>query len=301
MTVVASEGRARLLHYEAVGPTKTVRSPVLFVPSLINAPDVLDIAPGNSLLQYLAAEGHDIYQIDWGTPGIEDRDQDIGGYATDLLLPMIARMERPPILVGYCLGGTIAIAAATLAPCSALATIASPWHFDAYPDLFRENTHQAWTQAGSVCHTLGVMPMEVLQGGFWSLDARRTIQKYADFADMDPDDPRHDGFLQLEDWVNEGAPMTWAAGHDLIERFYGADIPGKGEWVVEGRNIDPVALGIPTLAISSSMDKIVPHEASPQARDALKLDLGHVGMIVGRAARSRLWEPLSAWLSANGG
>jgi len=45
--------------------------------------------------------------------------------------------------VGYCLGGTIAIAAASLLPCAALATIAAPWFFRAYPESFRSGTHQA--------------------------------------------------------------------------------------------------------------------------------------------------------------
>lgn len=271
------------------------------MPSLINAPDVLDLSPDNSLLRFLCAQGHDVYQVDWGSPEAADSAQDIGAYATDLLLPLIAHLPRPPILVGYCLGGTIAIAAAWLAPCVALATIATPWFFNVYPEFFREQTHQAWTLAEPLCRNLGVMPMEVLQGGFWSLDPRRTIAKFADFLDLAEDDPRYASFLLLEDWVNEGAPMTHAAGHDLIENFYGADSPGSGRWAVGGRIIDPAALPFPTFAISSSTDRIAPHDARPPADEALQLDLGHVGMIVGRSARQKLWEPLSAWLSARGG
>lgn len=277
------------------------RAPVLFIPSLINAPDVLDIAPDNSLLRYLTAQGHDIYQVDWGYPAEEDRDQDVGGHVTQILLPLIGTLPRPPILAGYCLGGTMAVTAAALTECRALATIAAPWHFSAYPQDFRDQTHGTWVAAEPVCRDLGVMPMEVLQQGFWSLDPRRTIQKYADFADMSEDDPRHDGFLLVEDWVNEGAPLTFAAGHDLIENFYGADIPGRGEWEVAGTRIDPAALACPTLAIASSTDRIVPGEARPTADEEQLLRLGHVGMIVGRSARRELWEPLSAWLRTHGG
>ncbi|HEX7821456.1 MAG TPA: alpha/beta hydrolase [Sphingobium sp.] len=309
MTVAATQGRVRLLHYEALsghGASReangeTGRSPVLFIPSLINAPDVLDMSPDNSLLRFLTAQGHDIYQIDWGTPAEEDRDQDIGRYVTDLLLPLVAALPAPPIMVGYCLGGTIAIAAAALAPCAALATIATPWYFDAYPQSFRDQTHAAWDAAEPACRQLGVMPMEVLQAGFWSLDPRRTIEKYARFADMAADDPGHDSFLLLEDWVNEGAPMTLAAGHDLIRHFYGADIPGTGQWIVGGKTIDAGALPCPTLAISSTRDSIVPHDARPPATERISLDLGHVGMVVGRSAREKLWEPLAAWLLAHGG
>jgi len=296
----ATRGRARLLHYEAITGAAG-RAPVLFIPSLINAPDVLDIAPDNSLLRFLSGQGHDIFQIDWGYPGEEDRDQDVAAHVTQILLPLIATLPRPPILAGYCLGGTMAVAAAALTDCAALATIAAPWHFSAYPEDFRNQTHGAWTAAEPVCRDLGVMPMEVLQQGFWSLDPRRTIKKYAAFADMAEDDPRHDGFLLLEDWVNEGAPLTLAAGHDLIENFYGADIPGNGLWEVGGRRIDPTALSSPTLAIASSTDRIVPGKARPPADEERILRLGHVGMIVGHTAREQLWEPLSEWLTARGG
>ncbi|MCE7796988.1 alpha/beta fold hydrolase [Sphingobium sufflavum] len=301
VAIAASVGRVRLLHYEPLSAADAQKPPVLFVPSLINAPDVLDMSPDNSLLRFLCAQGHDVYQVDWGNPAEGDRDQDIGRYVTDLLLPLIAALPRPPIMVGYCLGGTIAIAAAALAPCAALATIAAPWCFDAYPQGFRDQTHQAWALAEPACRQLGVMPMEVLQAGFWSLDPRRTIEKYAIFADMAQDDPGHDSFLLLEDWVNEGAPLTYAAGHELIERFYAADIPGSGQWIVGGQTIDPAALPCPTLAISSTRDRIVPHDARPPATERISLDLGHVGMVVGRSARQKLWEPLSAWLSAQGG
>ncbi|HEX7872205.1 MAG TPA: alpha/beta fold hydrolase [Sphingobium sp.] len=299
MRIVATQGRARLLHYEAAGEKR--RLPVLFAPSLINAPDVLDIAPDNSLLRYLSAQGHDIYQIDWGYPAKTDQDQDVAGHATDLLIPLMATLPRPPIVVGYCLGGTIAIAAASLTPCSALATIAAPWHFNAYPEIFRTQTHQAWSSAEPVCRDLGVMPMEVLQQGFWSLDPQRTIRKYAAFADVREEDRGYGAFLLLEDWVNEGAPLTLAAGNELIEDFYGANITGQGEWIVGGKTIDPAALPFATLNISSSTDQIVPLDARPAAAEQRILHQGHVGMIVGRTARENLWEPLSGWISAQGG
>lgn len=270
----------------------------MFVPSLINAPDVLDLSPDNSLLRFLAAAGHDIYQIDWGSPGPADRDQDMAGHVTELLLPLMAQLPAPPVLVGYCLGGTMAIAAATIAPCAALATLAAPWRFAAYPQTFREQTRAAWDASAAGSEALGVMPIEVLQAGFWSLDPRRTIEKYAAFADLAEDDPRYAAFLLLEDWVNEGAPLTLATGRDLILNFYGHDLPGKGEWTVGGRAIDPAALPCPTLTISSCTDSIVPHAARPPSVAELELDAGHVGMVVGRAAPEKLWRPLSRWLSS---
>ena len=46
---------------------------MLLVPSLINRHYVMDLLPGKSMAQDLVAAGHDVYCIDWGTPGDEDR------------------------------------------------------------------------------------------------------------------------------------------------------------------------------------------------------------------------------------
>ena len=64
------------------------------------------------------------------------------------LMPMLRSMTEPPILVGYCLGGTLAIAAAQLLSARALATIAAPWHFDRFPDSDRQLI--AWSDYGPV-------------------------------------------------------------------------------------------------------------------------------------------------------
>lgn len=273
---------------------------MLFVPSLINSPAVLDLAPDNSLLRYLTGRGHSVYQVDWGTPGPSDRARDIGAHAADMLVPLVRRMEKPPVLVGYCLGGTIAIGAAMHLALPALATIASPWRFDAHSADFRHQLQTTWTGCKDLCERLGQMPMEVLQAGFWSLSPARTIAKYADFADMAEDAPGYRAFLLLEDWVNEGAPLTYAAGRQLVEDFYGADLPGRGLWEIGGEPVDLARMPCPTLAIGSTTDHIVPHAAVPPADVTLSLDQGHVGMIVGRSAPDRLWRPLSEWLCAQG-
>ena len=299
--VVATRGRARLIHYEAKLGRDRSRKPILFIPSLINPPHILDLTTGNSLIRYLANQGHDVYKLDWETPGQKERNQDIAGHVTDIVLPMIAGLSEAPILAGYCLGGTMAIAAAQMAPCAGLATIAAPWFFSAYPEKFRQQTKVAWDASVAMSEQLGVMPMEVLQAGFWSLDPHRTIGKYATFADMPEDDPGYAAFLLLEDWVNEGPPLTLAAGRDLIGNFYGADLPGAGSWVVAGTRINPTSLQCPTLAISSSTDKLVPQDATPPADCRITLGLGHVGMVVGRSAPELLWGPLSSWFTAQGG
>ena len=144
---------------------------------------------------------------------------------------------------------------------------------------------------------MGLVPMEVLQSGFWALDPARTIAKFEGFGTLPADDPRARDFVALEDWANAGAPLTLAAGRDLFERFIAADDPGRGGWSVAGVTIDPAALSCPVLDIASTRDRIVPLATAARAGSVREVDLGHVGMIVGSGARAAVWEPLADWLT----
>ena len=309
--IAARHDRAQLLTRDVavthdVGLGKADRNPVILIPSLINPPKVMDLSEQRSLLRFLLRQGHDTYLLDWGTPTETERDVDLAGHVTTLLLPLIDTVDRPPLLIGYCLGGTLAIAAASVMaqegrPVAGVATIATPWHFDRYDDAFRAQLAQTWEQSRTSCEALGLVPMEVFQTGFWALDPERTIRKYADFGDMEPGSAAWQGFIAVEDWANEGAPLTFAAGTDLAERCYASNMPGGGEWVIEGLACDPNKLACPTLAVASTSDRIVPERVVPPADERIDLALGHVGMMIGSRAETQLWRRLSDWLSRCGG
>jgi polyhydroxyalkanoate synthase len=288
---IAASGRARLRDYGGTG------QPVIFVPSLINPPQVLDLARGNSLLRWLSRQGVRPMLVDWGTPTPAERDMDVTAHVEQLLLPMLRSLRRPPVLVGYCLGGTLAIAAASATETAGLATIAAPWHFRAYGEAI-ESAAAVWAQARRPSRQLGLLPMEVLQAGFWQLDPARTVAKFERFGHLPPTSAAARAFIALEDWANAGAPLTWATGRQLFDDFFTADLPGTGAWQVEGHTIDPRALACPSLAFVSTTDRIVPAASAPSADTVLESALGHVGMVVGSRARSVLWQPLADWLTA---
>lgn len=289
--VVARAGRATLRDYGGHG------RPVVFVPSLINPPVVLDLARGNSLLRWLARQGVRPLLVDWGTPGADDRDLDITGHVEQLLIPLLRQLRRPPVLAGYCLGGTMAIAAARAIEAAGLVTIAAPWHFTGYGGGL-EGIAALWDQAYPTCERLGLVPMEVLQAGFWQLDPRRTILKYERFGRLRRRDPEARAFVVLEDWANGGAPLSFGAGRQLFDDFLAADLPGTGRWRVDDAAVHPEALAMPMLSLVSTTDRIVPAASAARIGEVREMALGHVGMIVGGRARKAVWQPLADWLTA---
>ncbi len=283
---VATVGGACLRDHGGVGP------PLVLIPSLINPPHILDLDPESSLAAALTAHRR-VLLLDWGKA--RDRtDQSVAGHIETILVPLIEQLGERPALLGYCLGGTMAIAAAGLTPIDRLATLAAPWHFTAYPAASRAALARIWDSARGPSASLGALPMEVLQAAFWALDPARTVAKFAAFADLDPaknpddaDEARR--FVMLEDWANEGEPLPLPAAREMVEDLFGADLPGKGRWMVGGR---PASDGI-GLHLLARRDHIVP-AATAAAGETVAIDAGHVGMIVGRS-RLELHDRLNAF------
>lgn len=267
------------------------------MPSLINPPTILDLSENNSLLRWLSARGIHPYLVDWGAPTPDEAEMTIGDHVEKLLLPLIDSLDEPAHLVGYCLGGTMAAAAAMLRPPLSLVTIAAPWRFDGFPEEARQGLKQLWESSESAARDLGALPMEVLQTGFWKLDPARTVSKFEMFGRLAPKSDKARAFIALEDWANDGPPLSYGAGRELVEELFCGNATGEDRWMVGGRQVDPASLACPTLDIISSSDRIVPEATAARAGEVMTLSQGHVGMVVGSRGRTALWEPLAQWLS----
>lgn len=288
---IAETGRAKLRDYGGSG------RPVVFIPSLINPPFVLDLEEDKSLLRWLATQGMRPMLVDWGTPDAAARHESVDFHIEKLLVPMLESLGEPPVLVGYCLGGTIALATACLTPAAGLATIAAPWKFNRYGTALPAIMAH-WQAARAACDAMGLVPMEVLQAGFWQMDTARTIAKFERFGRLDSASPQARAFVALEDWANGGAPLTFAAGEQMFDRFFAANRPGSGRWWIGGARVSPGSLACPAIEFISATDRIVPAATAVGLRTGRTLQSGHVGMIVGGRARAELWEPLRDWICA---
>jgi polyhydroxyalkanoate synthase len=291
MPVIAERHGAMLRDYGGDGPD------LLVVPSLINPPNVLDLTEEQSMLRWLAGCGHRVLLIDWGNDARQRGDLSVAGHVEQVILPFLAGLPSPPSLAGYCLGGTMAIAAAALAPVRSLVTLAAPWHFSGFPQEARSMLARLWESAQPSVAALDLLPMEVLQAAFWALDPARTVGKFERYAEMEAGSAAARAFVTLEDWANDGPPLPAAAAREMFESLFAADLPGSGAWSVGGKLIDPAAIFAPQLHIVSTTDRIVPQASAVRSGEQLLIEQGHVGMIVGSRARTGLWEPLDGWLS----
>jgi polyhydroxyalkanoate synthase len=266
--------------------------PVVLVPSLINPPRILDLDREVSLTGAIAAMGRRVLLLDWGNAG-KRSDLSVARHVEELLVPLLRSISEPVAVVGYCLGGTMAIAAANLIEVERIVTLAAPWNFARYPESSHRSLQVMWRHSQAAAEALGALPMEVLQAAFWSLDPERTVGKFAEFGRLDPESDDARRFVELEEWANQGEPLPYPAAKELVEELFGNDLPGSGRWNVGGSAASD-SIGVPTLHLTAERDLIAPPQTAASG-EVVAIPSGHVGMIVG-SARARLHQELSRFL-----
>src|SRR5262245_15718941 len=90
-TVLHRRGTLELVHYHARA-AEVYRVPLLFVMAPTNKAYVLDLAPGQSLVEFLVERGHDLYLIDWNPPTDDERDLQFENYVLDFIPDCIRRV-----------------------------------------------------------------------------------------------------------------------------------------------------------------------------------------------------------------
>jgi polyhydroxyalkanoate synthase len=310
---VFAENKWRLLRYrpKVKVPQPT---PVLMVPSLINRHYVLDLLPGRSVIEFLLEQGHDVFAIDWGTPGDEDRYLELDTFCDRYLGRAIRRTARLAgaervNLLGYCLGGTLTAIHAALHPerIASLVALAAPirFHTDSLLSIW---TRTRTFDVSAVIDAFGNVPWPLMQASFHLLKPTLNLQKAVQLLDRAEDEEFMEGFLGVEAWSNDNVSFPGRAYEKYIEELYRKDALINGELTISGRRVELAAIRCPTLAVTFEHDHIVPKESAQvlleqigsDVRKLLHLNGGHVGAVVSRRARQGLWSALSEWFVLHG-
>lgn len=302
--VLWREGTTLLRDYRRGSDAAAPR--VLVVPSLVNRYYILDLEPESSFLADLGARGYAPFVVDWDAPGPEEQGFDLTRYIAGRLEGALDAVRREPggpiIVVGYCMGGNLALALALRRQkdIAALACLATPWDFHADGHVQAQLIGAIGRSMDPLFQVLGEMPVDVLQSFFASLDPLSILAKFRRFAEMQCDQARK--FVALEDWLNDGVGLAAPVARECLTQWYGENTPALGKWRIAGEPVRPEALRLPVLAMVPAVDRIVPPKSAlglaqrlPQC-ETITPAAGHIGMMVGGSARAKVWDPLDAWL-----
>ena len=306
-TVVWSENKWRLLRFSPV--VRRFATPVVMVPSLINRWYVLDLGPTRSFIEWLVARGHEVYCIDWGTPGSEDRFltwDDIAGRYVGRAVRTAARLSSVASVhvLGYCLGGTLAASYVAAFPehTKSLLALAAPIDF-AHAGIMATWTRTPTFDVRALIEGFGNVPHQLMQASFNMLRPTLKAQKAVTVLDRAWDDEFLDGFLATEHWGGDNVSFPGECYARYIEELYRGNALVRGEFSVLGRPARLANITCPVLAIAFSDDNIVPvPSAQPlidhvggRDKQILVARGGHVGAVVSRKASQKLWPAMSTF------
>ena len=282
--------------------------PVFMVPSLVNRYYVLDLSRRRSFARWLVGRGYRPLIIDWGTPGAMEQTFDLSdyvlGHLADAFDCAAALGDGPMPVVGYCMGGNLALALALARPqqTKGLALLAAPWdfHADDGPSPMANMAGQ-WENLVSAFPAL---PVDLLQTLFALLDPNLALRKFNHFATLDQASAAALDFVALEDWLNDGVPLVQAAARNCLVGWYGNNEPARGNWRIGGMPVVPEHFEGPALVAAPEQDRIVPARSArplgralPNAR-MIAPPSGHIGMMVGSRAEAGLWTDIVDWMDA---
>ncbi len=309
--------KAKLYRYVPQAPAEQRhRTPLLLVFAIMNKPTILDLRPGNSFIEYMVKQGYDVYLLDWGIPGPEDKHLKFDDYALGYLPRAIRKLKAVSgsdefSLLGWCLGALITTIYAALRPNDGLKNLlllTAPLDFgDKTAGGFMRWTNDQNFNVDQILARYGNMPGELLD---YAAKALKPVENYiGTYLNLwdNLDNPKVvESWHAMNTWVNDLVPMAGAAFQQLIKDFYRGNRLTNGTLTIRGEPVDVANVRANLLNVIALADHITPTCQSENAmplfgsedKTLLKIPGGHIGMMAGSGALKRTWPQIDGWLDA---
>jgi polyhydroxyalkanoate synthase len=308
--VVATGADWRLRDYGSEGGP-----PLLVVAAPIKHPYIWDLSPTMSALRTCLDHGLHVFLLEWIVPEQAVPPPGLEHYAHAAIGACVAWIVggpggRKPALIGHSLGGTFAAIYAAAEPESinGLVLLGAPLCFASESSRFRDAV-VAFAPARFSETTL--VPGSVLSK-FCAL-ATPDIFVWSRWADLARgiDDP---GAIEMHIRVERGAldemPLSSRLVEEVIRWLYREDRFCRGDLEIAGRRIGPAHIDVPTLAVVTTSDDVVPMTsvapflAAMASTDVRLIEysgepgvgLQHLGILAGKRAHAAVWPRILSFI-----
>jgi len=263
--VIKGSRIAEIIQYNPA--TQSVRAePVVIVPAWIMKYYILDLRPEDSLIKSLVDAGFTVFCVSWRNPTPEDRDIDFDDYRREGVMPAIDAAlavtgASHAHLVGYCIGGTLAmIAAACMARdhderLRTLSLFAAQGDFKEAGEvrLFIDDSQLAlledmmWEQgtleSTQMAGTFGLLRSNDL---IWS----RAIHKYLMGEPEQVDD--------LMAWNSDATRMPYKMHSEYLRELFLDNDLAEGRFKLDGRLVALQDIRAPLFVVGTERDHVAP-------------------------------------------
>ena len=308
-TEVWRKNKSILWYYPA--KIKKYEIPLFFVYSLFNKPYILDIAPKTSVIEKLTNLGYEVYLLDWGSPGYEDKKISLDIYIQDYLRNGVKRALRHSgaqemTLIGYCLGGTISSIYAAIAeePIKNLVVATVPIDFTTLigPKKMTEALKMGILDINRLVDVYGLIPPSFVDGMFRSITTPISFSNYVTLINRAHDKDYVDKWRRMNKWATEQVPFAGEAFRQLIMDLFRDNKLVNGELIIAGQKVNLKNVKANLLVVSSINDSLILEEQSKPIMDLVssedktyvRVEAGHVSL----ALTGKLADVLDKWASS---
>jgi polyhydroxyalkanoate synthase len=313
--VVWTHRKTTLYRYRSANRVHAI--PVLLVFALINRPDIFDLRPGSSFVEFLLDEGFDVFLVDWGVPGEEDTDMGLAEFVCDELdwavrETLRSAREDELTLLGWCIGGTLAAMYCALHPAGAVRNavlLTTP--IDPQGSLY-----ERWVGGEDFDVELIADSYPAVPG--WGIDvANKLMKPVTNYVTtyrrlfqgiLEGEDPRV-SYQAMAKWVADNPPFPSRAYREWIIWMYKENRLIAGRLRLRGERVDLANIEQNLLVVTAGADHIAPRSGTlplldlVASKDVMHLDRpgGHIGLMAGSKAKHEIWPELADWMRERSG
>jgi polyhydroxyalkanoate synthase subunit PhaC len=308
--------KAKLYRYIPVVP-KEKRHPVplVLVFALMSRPYILDLRPGHSFVEYMVKSGYDLYLLDWGVPGPEDKNLKFDDYCLDYLPRAIRKMKAVSgveefSMLGWCIGAILSTIYSCLRPDDGLRNLillTAPLDFSKKEDItFARWTDERYFDIDKLLAAFGNMPGEMIDYGARALKpVENYVVNYLKLWDNIENPQVIEAWQAMNTWVTDNIPMTGGTFRQLIVDLYRNDRLMRGEMMIRGERVDLSRLRANLLTVIAEGDHITPpcqskailSKVGSTDKELFSVPGGHIGIMAGSGANKRTWPKIDDWLA----
>ncbi len=307
--------KAKLYRYIPVVP-KEKRHPVplLLVFALMSRPYILDLRPGHSFVEYMVKSGYDLYLLDWGSPGPEDKNLKFDDYTLEYMPRAIRKMKAVSeveefSMLGWCIGAILTTIYSSLRPDDGLRNLillTAPLDFSNKENItFARWTDERYFDVDKLLAAFGNMPAEMIDYGARALKpVENYIVNYLKLWDNIENPQVIEAWRAMNTWVTDNIPMAGGVFRQLIVDLYRNDRLMRGEMMIRGERVDLSRLRANLLTVIAEGDHITPPcqskaimtKVSSKDKELYSVPGGHIGIMAGSGANKRTWPKIDGWL-----
>ena len=308
--VIYSRGTLKLYHYHPQSD-EVYRVPVLLVMSLVSKPYILDLTPGQSLVEFLLKQGFDVYMIDWGIPRPEDSKLKLEDYVLDFIPDCVRRVQEDSgvadvTIIGYCFGGVLSLLYGSIhhdGPMKNLICFTTPIDFREMK-LFSNFSDRRYFDVDRLVDSVGNVPPELILQSFEMLRPASRAASQVQLWENIWNDEFVKSYRMFDRWATDTLPLAGEYFRTITKDLMWDNKLFNDTMTVGGREARLDKIKVPILHAVAEHDHIVPYDAAKHLikkvgstdKEEVMLKGGHVSLVAGPNAIRRLWPKLDSWL-----